>query len=172
MPNINEKYKAFLRGDPAVVNEFNSPDFQRGWREKLRQTGRPWDPQADKDNGHNLPWTGQYIPNHQNHEDVSALVKAEKIVPGSGLLVSPLRPVATRLWTVWLIFLSFPSNAEPSRITISCMPLKRSEVEPFALPKTVALYFLYASHKGLKLPSIGAGITVFLSRTCLHFLLV
>ncbi|KAI5454554.1 hypothetical protein NCC49_003449 [Naganishia albida] len=92
MPNINEKCKAFLRGDPAVVNEFNSPDFQRGWREKLRQTGRPWDPQADKDNGHNLPWTGQYVPNHQNHEDVSGLVKAEKIVPGSGLLQRGTQP--------------------------------------------------------------------------------
>jgi hypothetical protein len=93
MPNITEEYKRFLQGDEQIVQKFNSPEFQQWWRQELKNTGRPFDPKYDGKNGGNLPWTGHYIPNNYVHEDVSDLIKAEKIVPGSGLLVSLPRSV-------------------------------------------------------------------------------
>lgn len=100
MPDITEEYKKFLQGDKQVVQKFNSPEFQQWWRQELKNTGRPFDPKYDVGRGSNpppnrgnLPWTAHYIPNHHVHEDVSDLIKAEKIVPGSGLLVSLTRLV-------------------------------------------------------------------------------
>lgn len=91
MPDIREEYKKFLAGDKVVTERFNSPSFQQDWRENLRSTGRPWHSNADSKNP-NVPWGGKYVQNNQNHEDVLGLIRAEQLVPGSGLEVSDLLP--------------------------------------------------------------------------------
>ena len=57
-------------------------EFKSKWQEDMKALGRR------PDLSQNLPWTAEFDRNFQNREDVSGLVEAERLVPGSGLDVS------------------------------------------------------------------------------------
>lgn len=86
-----EFYKKVLRPGTPESREVNTLEFQSKWQEDMRALGRRPDlPQ-------NLPWTAEFDPYYQDREDVSGLVEAERLVPGSGLDVSSFFEPSTSL---------------------------------------------------------------------------
>jgi hypothetical protein len=77
-----EFYKKVLRPNTPERKLAHTPEFQSQWQEDMRALGRR------PDLGQNLPWSDQFDIKFQDREDISGLVEAERLVPGSGLDVS------------------------------------------------------------------------------------